>query len=114
MIVLEGQQPLGDDAHQYYAELVRELRGDPKHVEHVQDFWGDRLTASGVQSPDGKATYVQLNLAGDQGDGLGGRIRGRGPGYRGADVRRRRGSRPMSPARRRLIRTCNTVATTPS
>ena len=71
MIVLEGQQPLGDDAHQYYAGLVRELRDDPKHVEHVQDLWGDRLTASSVQSPDGKAAYVQLNLAGNQGTALG-------------------------------------------
>ena len=71
MIVLEGQQPLGDDAHQYYAGLVRELRNDPKHVEHVQDLWGDRLTASSVQSPDGKAAYVQLNLAGNQGTALG-------------------------------------------
>ena len=71
MIVLEGQQPLGDDAHQYYAGLVRELRDDPKHVEHVQDLWGDRLTESSVQSPDGKAAYVQLNLAGDQGTALG-------------------------------------------
>jgi putative drug exporter of the RND superfamily len=71
MIVLEGQQPLGDDAHNYYAGLVRELRDDPKHVEHVQDLWGDRLTAAGVQSPDGKATYVQVNLAGNQGTTLG-------------------------------------------
>ena len=71
MIVLEGQQPLGDDAHNYYAGLVRELRDDPKHVEHVQDLWGDRLTATGVQSPDGKAAYVQLNLAGNQGTTLG-------------------------------------------
>ena len=71
MIVLEGQQPLGDDAHQYYAGLVRELRDDPKHVEHVQDLWGDRLTAASVQSPDGKAVYVQLNLAGNQGTTLG-------------------------------------------
>jgi RND superfamily putative drug exporter len=71
MIVLEGQQPLGDDAHEYYAGLIRELRNDPKHVEHVQDLWGDRLTASSVQSPDGKATYVQLNLAGNQGTTLG-------------------------------------------
>src|SRR6476660_8805759 len=36
MIVLEGQQPLGDDAHKYYAGLVRELRDDPNHVEHGQ------------------------------------------------------------------------------
>jgi RND superfamily putative drug exporter len=71
MIVLEGQQPLGDDAHSYYAGLVRELRDDPKHVQHVEDLWGDRLTATGVQSPDGKAAYVQLNLAGNQGTPLG-------------------------------------------
>ncbi|OBJ02768.1 hypothetical protein A5660_21095 [Mycobacterium alsense] len=70
MIVLEAQQPLGDDAHTYYRELVRALRNDPRHVEHVQDMWGDRLTAAGVQSPDGKAAYVQLNLAGDQGTTL--------------------------------------------
>ncbi|HZC93942.1 MAG TPA: MMPL family transporter, partial [Mycobacterium sp.] len=67
MIVLEGQQPLGDDAHAYYAGLVRALREDPQHVEHVQDLWGDRLTAAGAQSADGKAAYVQMNLAGNQG-----------------------------------------------
>jgi RND superfamily putative drug exporter len=67
MIVLEGQQPLGEDAHQYYAGLIRELRNDPQHVEHVQDLWGDRLTSSSVQSPDGKAAYVQVNLVGNQG-----------------------------------------------
>ncbi|MCV7089267.1 MMPL/RND family transporter [Mycobacterium interjectum] len=70
MIVLEGQRPLGDDAHAYYRKLVRELRSDPAHVEHVQDLWEDRLTAAGVQSPDGKAAYVQLNLAGNQGTTL--------------------------------------------
>jgi putative drug exporter of the RND superfamily len=70
MIVLEGQQPLGDDAHTYHAELVRELRDDPKHVEHVQDLWGDRLTAGGAQSADGKAAYVQMFLAGNQGTTL--------------------------------------------
>ena len=71
MLVLEGQQPLGDDAHTYYDGLIRELRNDTKHVEHVQDLWGDRLTAAGAQSPDGKAAYVQLNLAGNQGTALG-------------------------------------------
>jgi len=71
MIVLEGEQPLGEDAQQYYAGLVRELRDDPAHVGHVQDLWGDRLTSSSVQSPDGKAAYVQLNLIGDQGTPLG-------------------------------------------
>jgi putative drug exporter of the RND superfamily len=71
MILIEGQQPLGDDAHRYYDGLVRALRNDPKHVEHVQDLWGDRLTAAGAQSADGKAVYVQLNLAGNQGTTLG-------------------------------------------
>jgi RND superfamily putative drug exporter len=69
MIVLEGQQPLGDDARTYYRKLVRALRDDP-HVKHVQDLWGDRLTAAGVESPDGKAAYAQLNLAGNQGTAL--------------------------------------------
>ncbi|ORB50053.1 hypothetical protein BST43_22610 [Mycobacteroides saopaulense] len=70
MVVLEGQQPLGDDAHAYYDGLVRQLRADTTHVQHVQDYWGDPLTATGVQSADGKSVYVQLNLAGNQGQAL--------------------------------------------
>jgi putative drug exporter of the RND superfamily len=70
MIVLEGSRPLGQDAHQYYADLVRQLRSDIKHVQHIQDFWGDPLTAAGAQSADGKAAYVQLNLVGNQGESL--------------------------------------------
>ncbi|ORB27068.1 RND family transporter [Mycolicibacterium parafortuitum] len=71
MIVLEGQEPLGDDARLYYEGLVAELEKDPAHIENVQDLWGDRLTAAGAQSPDGKAVYVQLNLVGDQGSSAG-------------------------------------------
>ncbi|WP_328359325.1 RND family transporter [Mycobacterium sp. NBC_00419] len=71
MLIIEGQQPLGEDAHAYYNDLVRQLKEDPKHVEHIQDLWSDRLTAAGVQSADGKAVYVQLNLAGNQGTTLG-------------------------------------------
>ena len=71
MIVLEGQQQLGTDAHTYYDQLVRKLKADPKHIEHVQDLWGDRLTAAGAQSADGKAVYAQLYLAGNQGTTLG-------------------------------------------
>jgi putative drug exporter of the RND superfamily len=67
MIVLEGSRPLGQDAHQYYADLVRQLRSDIKHVQHIQDFWGDPLTAAGAQSADGKAAYVQLKLVGNLG-----------------------------------------------
>jgi putative drug exporter of the RND superfamily len=64
MIVLEGQQPLGDAAHQYYDRLIRQLQDDPKHVQHIQNFWGDPLTKGAAQSADDKAAYVQVNLAG--------------------------------------------------
>ncbi|WP_396931893.1 RND family transporter [Mycolicibacterium sp.] len=67
MVVLVGDQPLGEAAHRYYETLVGKFKADTKHVEHVHDFWGDMITAAGVQSSDGKAAYVQLNLAGDQG-----------------------------------------------
>jgi putative drug exporter of the RND superfamily len=70
MIVLEGDEPLGPDAHAFYDEMVRELRADTTHVQHVQDFWGDTLTAAGAQSIDGKASYVQVYIAGDQGEAL--------------------------------------------
>jgi len=70
MIVLESQDKLGEEAHEYYDELVRQLRADTTYVQHVQDYWGDTLTQSGAQSDDGKAAYVQLNLAGNQGQTL--------------------------------------------
>lgn len=72
MIVLEGDKPLGDDAHRFYDTLIRKLQQDKKHVEHIQDFWGDPLTASASQSNDGKAALVQVYLAGNQGDALAG------------------------------------------
>jgi RND superfamily putative drug exporter len=71
MVVLEGQQRLGDDAHRYYDRLVRQFKDDPTHVQHIQDFWGDPLTAGVAQSGDGKAVYVQLDLAGHLGATLG-------------------------------------------
>ncbi|MGO9925723.1 MAG: RND family transporter [Mycobacterium sp.] len=70
MIVLEGDQPLGDNAHRFYDVLIRKLREDKTHVLSVQDFWGDPLMAAGAQSIDGKATTVQVNLAGNQGEPL--------------------------------------------
>ncbi|MFN3006844.1 RND family transporter [Mycolicibacterium wolinskyi] len=70
MVVVEGQDALGPDAHKYYDEIIRKLREDPEHIQHIQDFWGDTLTAAGAQSADGKASYVMLNLAGQQGQTL--------------------------------------------
>ncbi|OMC30573.1 hypothetical protein A5740_16265 [Mycobacterium sp. GA-1841] len=70
MVVLESDHPLGDDAHKYYDEIVDKLEADKKHIEHVQDFWGDPLTASGAQSSDGLSSYVQVYTAGNQGEAL--------------------------------------------
>jgi len=70
MIVLEGDKPLGDDAHHFYDQIIQKLEQDKKHVQHVQDFWGDPLTAAGSQSSDGKAAYVQVYLADNQGESL--------------------------------------------
>jgi putative drug exporter of the RND superfamily len=71
MVVLESKTELGEQGHRYYDGLVTKLQADPKHVQHVQNVWGDPLTAAGVQSRDGKAAYVQLNVAGNQGSTLG-------------------------------------------
>ncbi|OLP00083.1 hypothetical protein BVU76_22145 [Mycolicibacterium porcinum] len=72
MIVLEaqGDAKLDADAHRFYNDMVDKLEADKKHVEHVQDFWGDPLTEAGAQSNDGKATYVQVYLAGNMGESL--------------------------------------------
>jgi putative drug exporter of the RND superfamily len=70
MIVLEGDQPLGDDTRAFYNEMIGKLEADTTHVQSVQDFWSDPLTASGAQSNDGKAAYVQVYLAGNQGEAL--------------------------------------------
>ncbi|MDA4107585.1 membrane protein [Mycobacterium holsaticum DSM 44478] len=70
MIVIEGQQPLGDEARAYYNDLIDKLRADTAHVEHVQDFWGDPLTEAAALSADRKAVYVQVYLAGNMGEAL--------------------------------------------
>ncbi|BBY71407.1 MULTISPECIES: MMPL/RND family transporter [Mycobacterium avium complex (MAC)] len=66
MVVLEGDDKLADSAHVFYNKIVAKLKAD-KHVQNVQDFWSDPLTAAGSQSPDGKAAYVQVFLDGAQG-----------------------------------------------
>ncbi|MBX9638474.1 MAG: MMPL family transporter [Mycobacteriaceae bacterium] len=71
MVVLESSRDLGDQAHAYYDGLIQKLAADTKHVQHVANLWGDRITAAGSQSGDGKAAYVQLNVAGNQGSTLG-------------------------------------------
>lgn len=64
-IVLEGNQQLGDEAHRFYDKLMQKLSADTRHVAHIQDFWGDPLTAAGSQSSDDKAAYVVVYLVGN-------------------------------------------------
>ena len=71
LVTLVGEKPLGQDAHQYYDDLVKKLQQDNEHVEHALNFWGQRFTSSGVESYDHKAAYVQVNLRGDQGGAVG-------------------------------------------
>ena len=70
MIVLESDKPLGDEAHQYYNGLIADLQKDTEHIQHIQDLWSDPLTSSGSQSADNKSAYVQLYIAGNQGETL--------------------------------------------
>ncbi|MEO3759530.1 MMPL family transporter [Mycobacterium sp. B14F4] len=70
MVVIEGQEPLGDDTRAFYDQMVDKLEADTKHVQSVQDMWSDPLTAAGAQSNDGKAAYVQVYLSGNQGEAL--------------------------------------------
>ena len=66
-VVIEGDKPLGAEAHRFGDALVARLEKD-KHVQHVQYFWGDPLTAAGSQSNDGKAALIQLYLEGNSGE----------------------------------------------
>ncbi|HQC78727.1 MAG TPA: MMPL family transporter, partial [Mycobacterium sp.] len=65
-LVLEGQAPLGAEAHRFGDELVARMQKNDR-VQHVQYFWGDPLTAAGSQSSDGKAALIQVYLVGDAG-----------------------------------------------
>ncbi|WP_319448678.1 MULTISPECIES: RND family transporter [unclassified Mycobacterium] len=67
MVVLESDDHVGDAAHKFYDEIVAKLLADHEHVQNVQDFWSDPLTAAGSQSVDGKSAYVQIFLNGAQG-----------------------------------------------
>jgi len=70
MLMTEGQDKLGDAAHRYYDQIAAKLLRDPNPVEHVENFWGDRLTAAGSQSTDAKGACVRLNHRGNQGDSM--------------------------------------------
>ena len=47
MVVLEGQQPLGPDAHAYYDELIRQLQGRHEACEPRAGFLGGSAHGAG-------------------------------------------------------------------
>ncbi|BBZ77004.1 membrane protein [Mycolicibacterium anyangense] len=67
-LVLEGEQPLGADAHGFYDRLIDQFEKDPAHVKHIQNFWGDDLTRAAAESSDGKAAYAQITVTGNPGE----------------------------------------------
>ncbi|EFV14148.1 RND family transporter [Segniliparus rugosus] len=69
-VLLEGNAPLGEDAHRYYTALMQKLNTDKKHVISSVDVWSDPMLSSAFQSSDKKAAFVYLNLAGNMGTAL--------------------------------------------
>ncbi|MFC9437110.1 RND family transporter [Nocardia sp. NPDC057030] len=69
-VLLEGDAPLGDDAHRYYTTLLDRLIQDKKHVNSAMDLWSNPNFAPASESSDGKVSYVLLNLAGNMGTAL--------------------------------------------
>ena len=101
MVVLVGDQPLGEAAHRYYATLVDKFKADTKHVQHVHELLGrhdhrrrraEQLTA---RPPTSSSTSPAIRAAP--------RATTRWtPSARSSTTPRRRPvCRPTSPARRR-------------
>lgn len=68
VLLLETKgRKLGEQDHQYYNEVVRQLLDDTKHVQSVQDLWGKPVTMSGSQSSDAEATTLTIRPTGDLG-----------------------------------------------
>lgn len=63
-VVLEGDQPLGEQDRAFYHRLVESLRADTEHVYSVTDLWSDPTTAAGAHSDDGRAVTVMTRLSG--------------------------------------------------
>ena len=63
MVLLEGQDKLGDDAHRFYDTLIQKLSEDTTHIEHINNFWGDPLTAAGSQSADAQGRLCAAESA---------------------------------------------------
>ena len=110
MVVLEGQDKLGDSAHEFYDEIVRKLKADTAQCPTSRTSGVIPLTAAGSQSADGKAAYVQVFLPGAmattaQQGGSRRRTRHRRPDNRAAGGQGLRRGQHSAPKRWRYSRT---------
>lgn len=69
-LLLEDDEPLGPEAHRYYATLLDRINADTTHVNSSMDLWSDPQFAPANESADGKTAYVLINLAGNMGTAL--------------------------------------------
>ncbi|MEU7217038.1 RND family transporter [Nocardia iowensis] len=69
-VLLEGDAPLGNDAHRYYTALLDRLTQDKTHINSAMDLWSNPDFSPASESSDGKASYVLLNLAGNMGTAM--------------------------------------------
>jgi RND superfamily putative drug exporter len=63
-VVLERDQPLGEQDREFYDRLVATLRADTQHVHSVTDLWSDPMTSTAAQSMDRRAVTVMARLSG--------------------------------------------------
>ena len=100
MIVLEGDQPLGADAHHYYDGLVKKLSAGHQARPAHSGFLG-RSADGGRLAEHRRQGGVGAGVSRRQpGHVAGQRVRRLHPQHREPAHRRRRGSRPTSPAPR--------------
>lgn len=69
-VLVEGDAPLGDDAHRYVTDLIARIADDEQHVLSTLDLWSDPDFAPANESADGKSAFVLVNLAGNMGTAL--------------------------------------------
>ena len=97
MIVLEGQQPLGEDARAYYAGLIKALRDDSTARRTRAGSLG-RSAHLVERAESRRQGHLRSAESGWQpGHAAGGRVGGGGPRHRGPVAAARRVCRSMSP-----------------
>ncbi len=67
-VAMEDPAGLTPSARERYEQLVTRLRADTEHVLLVQDLLADPVTEAQAVSPDRKAWYLPVGVAGTLGD----------------------------------------------